>query len=199
MSDYCSQGCGTAGCVGSSCGRGCTGCSGGCQGHCTGCSGGCAVCYGSCKGGCSGDCGDSCGGCTGTCSGGCSGSCKGSCLDTCLGKCNTQCKGSEQDTLIINLPDYPINRKIFASDIIPLQKAIIYQCERRKVDSTTILCKESLEIDDEDINKMINDLNKIKINSIPFKLIEGQKIQAEEFKTIKKEIIDRYNEFVKVD
>ena len=51
----------------------------------------------------------------------------------------------------------------------------------------------------EDINKMINDLNSIKINSIPFALIEGQEIQVEEFKAIKKEIINRYNEFVRVD
>ena len=175
-------------CTADSCGP----CVGGCANSCSGCSG-------SCKTGCKGGCKDGCTSCTGSCSGGCSGSCKDTCFNTCSGKCNIQCKNLEQNTLMANLPDYPINRKIFASDIIPLQKATIYQCDRRKIKSTTILCKESLKIKNEDINRMINDLNSIKVNSISFNLIEGQKINAKEFKIIKEEIIDRYNELVRVD
>ena len=187
----CAGGCGTAGCQGSTCGDSC--------GGCTGCSGSCKTgCSGSCKTGCQESC-NGCTSCTGTCDGSCKGTCKTGCFNTCKGQCNVQCIGSEQDELIINLPDFPINRKIFASDIIPLQKAVIYQCNRRKINSTTILSRQSSKVEEEDINKMINDLNSIEINSIPFSLIEGQEIQKEEFKTIKKEIIDKYNEFIRVD
>lgn len=191
-------------CVVTACSSSCGGCYGTCWGDCQGgcqgsCKGQCAVCSTSCKDSCSGSCSGNCGACDTTCSGGCKGGCKNTCYGSCSGKCNVQCVGSEQDTIIINLPDFPINRKIFASDIIPLQKAIIYQCNRRKINPTTILSKQSFKVENEDINKMINDLNSIKINSIPFSLIEGQEIQTEEFKAIKEEIINRYNEFVKVD
>lgn len=184
-------------CTGVTCGT----CGSTCMGSCSGsCKNGCSTCYTSCKGSCKDTCAGDCGGsCKNTCTGGCKGSCKDSCSDSCSGKCNVQCIGSEQDNIIINLPDFPINRKIFASDIIPLQKAVIYQCDRRKINSTTTLSKQSFRVENEDINKMIYDLNSIKINSIPFSLIEGQEIQAEEFKTIKKEIINRYNEFVRID
>ena len=189
-------------CVGS-CLVGCKSCSGtctlGCDSSCKGgCTGGCSVCYTSCKGSCSGTCTGGCGGCDTTCSGGCRGSCKDTCSDSCSGKCNVQCVGSEQDEIIINLPNFPIDRKIFASDIIPLQKAVIYQCNRRNINSTTILSKQSSKIENEDINRMINDLNSMKINSITFSLIEGQEIQTKEFEIIKEEIINRYNELVKV-
>lgn len=193
--------CACTGSCGTNCSISCSSiCGISCRSSCSGnCKNGCAVCYTSCKDSCSGSCSGNCGSCDTTCSGGCRGSCKNTCSNSCSSKCDVQCVGSEQDTIIINLPDFPMNRKIFANDIIPLQKAIIYQCNRRKINPTTILSKQSFKVENEDINKMINDLNSIKINSIPFSLIEGQEIQTEEFKVIKEEIINRYNEFVKVD
>ena len=143
-------------------------CSSSCHGYCgngsgtnsasTDCAADCTMycavaCYQGCDGGCSG----CSGGCQDNCATGCSGTCTGGCTNSCKGTCNAGCENSARYS------DLVLNKKIYMNDIKNINDAITFEVVNRR-DKTlkhTISFNQKEHIDDEKINKLIENLQAI--------------------------------------
>lgn len=157
--------CGGGDCV-SSCGSsgGSTGgCAWGSTDSCSGCGGDCsgANCGAGCGSACGG-CGDACEGCTGgcgtSCNVACSVSCTGSCTGGCLTACGKQCTGQTQAE---NFAKLKLEKRFNADNIQFISDFVKYEVQRREVTPTSISFSKKEKLDENKINQILNNLEKI--------------------------------------